>query len=187
MINEQKLTDLYSEAASTLHKASYDETNDVYMTESGEPAISFDKLKDQYFENLGSNAKDIESADAFFKPEKSNAALIEFKNGRFRPIEIKRKMKDSLLVLCDISDIHISDSRKGLDFILVYNKKLRPENAGSDYRNKVVEYVTAKAGMEFVRFGLNSLKGTLFNDVHTYTQEQFEGYLNRYTERNTDK
>lgn len=49
--------------------------------------------------------------------------IIEFKNGDMKSEKrrVKDKIRDSLLLFCDITEMRIAETRKAMDFILVYN------------------------------------------------------------------
>ena len=59
--------------------------------------------------------------------------------------------------------------RKTDEFILVYNEEK------SKY--VIAKYFTKKAGNEFIRFGLERYDGLYFKSVHTYTEKEFEKFM----------
>ena len=65
------------------------------------------------------------SVDALLETDE-NIAFVEFKNGKVNNRNIKDKIRDSLLLFCDLTKQTISDTRKNLDFIVVYNEEKNP-------------------------------------------------------------
>lgn len=103
---------------------------------------------------------------------------------------VKEKIRDSLLLFCDITGMQISDTREWMEFILVYNISKNPmpnqlEREGvqeSNSRDVIAKYISKKAKEEFVRFDLKRFKTLYFKEVHTYSKEEFEEYLVRCAE-----
>ena len=79
-------------------------TNNIhYMVDSQISAIDFDKVKEIYAKGLGISQTPT-SIDAIL-PLEERFIFIEFKNGKINSEEkrnIKSKIKDSLLIFCDI-------------------------------------------------------------------------------------
>ena len=166
-------------------KDNSDKNNIKYMTESQLEVINFDKVKEQYVKDLKSIEANAKSVDALMV----NAALdkiffIEFKNGRIVKKEseikfeikyqIESKIKDSLLIFCDIIKKNISYTRENLIFILVYN-------GSKNSREKIAQHINNMAKKEFVLFGLEKLKGLSFKEIYTYTEKEFADYLQKTT------
>ena len=174
--------DIFAENLSTLKTTSYDDDNAEFMTELEVPVIDFDNVKEQYLRNIGCQDESLTSVDALLSKANYDV-FIEFKNGSLSKKEarlgIYSKIQDSLLMLCDITDSHISQLRQCLDFILVYNEVKNPSkhNMAKDYIN---DHLTALGGKEFVRFGLERYAGVYFRNVHTYNVEEFEEYVLRF-------
>ena len=99
--------------------------------------------------------------------------------------KVKDKIRDSLLMFCDITGEEIADTRKYAEFILVYNIQKNPmpnqlKKASfqeSQSRVNIAKYLCEKANSEFIRFGLEKFKKIYFKDVHTFSTEEFEKYL----------
>ena len=74
------------------------------MTESGVVVINFDQVKIDYMHKHKHSAKDAKSIDALAKVIDGNLYMIEFKNGdcKKEATDIRLKIKDSLLILCDL-------------------------------------------------------------------------------------
>lgn len=152
-----------------------DKTNIQYMTESSLEVIDFDEVKKQYHSNLKLVHDSPKSFDCFTLFNE-NQVFIEFKNGIIEDKEKRREIKEksycSLLMFCDITDKTLSYMRKNIDFILVYNKE-------KNSKEFIKQHYASKAGQELILFSLQGLKTLYFKNVHTYTQDQFEKYLEK--------
>lgn len=188
----------------SLKELSYDSFNSEYMTESEITAIDFDKVKDSYIiNNLESVNPNPKSNDALYISDNKTWTFIEFKNGIIDDkvnFELNKKIYDSLSILFDIdftnSNIEfincISFTRKNMNYMLVYNKEKnksinttnhkagekRQKNKvslqNSESRDYLGKSISRRAGREFIKFGLDQFKGYFFNEVFTYTKEEFE-------------
>lgn len=157
-----------------------------YLTESSIRAVDFDKVKTAYVNHLGLSEETATSVDALAYVA-SHLALIEFKNGEMKSEKrkVKDKIRDSLMILCDISGKTISDTRKNLDFILVYNQNKNPLPnqfkkgiiQESPSRTSIGKYFSQKGGQEYILFDLERYKTLYFREVHTYSKEEFERYI----------
>lgn len=182
----------YQEQITQLKFISYDSSHDEYMTDSLCEVYNFDAVKTQYANSLGLTEEVASSCDGLFWSDKWRG-LIEFKNGKdIKSNEIKFKILNSLLILCDINNINVSDTRSEMEFILVYNSVRKPiteteinqykkdkndiiiESGSKDY---ICKYISKKANTEYRRFGLSAYVGIYFKDVHTYDIEEFESWL----------
>lgn len=94
--------------------------------------------------------------------------------------ELKRKISDSLLIFSDITEKPLSYIRDNINYILVYNEKknsnLPNENQmnPSVNRTQIGNIVTKLANRKFIKFGLGFYEKLFFNEVFTYTKEEFE-------------
>lgn len=180
---------IFKENLSTLKELSKDtsEKNNIsYMTQSELKAIDFDTVKTQYANKLHLSEETASSLDAILLIHE-HEVFIEFKNGNIKneKRKIKDKIRDSLLIYCDITDKHISYTRANIVFILVYNEKKNPiphnlklENSvRQNAREKIAEHIIKKANEELIRFDLEKFKTLYFKEVHTYTENEFEEYL----------
>lgn len=190
MIDDSVFCSDYFYVEKTLHDISFDEEHNEHMTDSVIMAYDFDEIKGEYTRKLHRTENGIASVDAIrFLKEKDRVLFIEFKNGmNFKARELCNKMRDSLLVYCDISNEHISATRNNAEFIVVYNSNRKPIQKEeklyehvqySESRDEIKAYFLSKANKEYVRWGLERYIGIYFNSVHTYNQEAFEDYLNR--------
>ncbi|MCL2842596.1 MAG: hypothetical protein FWE28_03900 [Oscillospiraceae bacterium] len=79
-------------------------------------------------------------------------------------------MLESLLLLTDIIDKRISDTRHNLNYILVYDEKKNPR----DSKMKIKEGISRAGTKQFARFGLEPFEKIYFKNVFTVTEEVFE-------------
>lgn len=107
----------------TLKAASFDSANNQYMTDSALLVVNFDRVKANYLIELGYPPDMAKSVDALAKSVNDTLYMIEFKNGdcRKEDADIRLKIKDSLLILCDICRKRLTDSRNDVVFVLVIN------------------------------------------------------------------
>ena len=143
----------------------------VPMTTATIPVVNFDKVKEEYVKNM-SLSECPKSSDAFYARHDEEMYLIEFKSGVIedgKSHDIRRKMLDSLLLLTDIINKTISNTRKELTYILVYDESKNPASV------KIAETLSGWGGKKFVRFGLNRFETIYFKEVFTVTKEKFEG------------
>lgn len=173
----------------TLKELSADDSdphNIQYMTESSISAVNFDSVKTKYANDLDLSEETMTSVDALVCTQ-DNMAFIEFKNGSMKKEKrkVKDKIRDSLLLFCDVTKKNISETRQKLDFVLVYNLEKNPlpnqltkaMTQESASRIKIGNYFSHKGGQEFVLFDLKRFEKLYFRKVHTYAQEEFEQYL----------
>lgn len=188
----------YGSTIDSLKNISVDTSSAEYMTNSTVEAYNFDKVKSEYTKKLKRTENGISSVDALWINHRYNRLIfIEFKNGKnFTSSEICNKMRDSLLIYCDIADEHISSTRSNAEYVVVYNKEKKPiqkeektyaQPCGvvqeSDSRDFIKDYLLVKkAKSEFVRWGIDKYLGIYFNAVHTYSKEEFDEYLKKVAE-----
>ena len=108
-----------------LSKDDSDISNIKYMTESNSMAVNFDKVKRIYVNTLGLSEESATSVDGLTK-NNTDLLFIEFKNGEVKNRNVKDKIRDSLLLFCDITNTDISYTRQHAQFILVYNEEKNP-------------------------------------------------------------
>lgn len=184
MINLKEIP-IFSKHIGTLMELSKDTAHNEYMTESQIEAINFDDVKTEYTNSLNLSEETASSVDALVKTK--CLYFMEFKNGVMRGEikKVKDKIRDSLLIFCDIANMHISETRKLLDFILVYNEeknskshqKQKPIVIEDDSRVSIGKHFANKAHDEFILFGLENFKKLYFKEVHTYNKKEFEKFL----------
>lgn len=169
-----------------ISKDDSDKNSIVYMTDSSKEAVNFDVVKRKYLNDLSLSEENASSVDGIFE-NNNHLVFVEFKNGKMggEKRKVKDKIRDSLLIFCDITGQHITNTREWLEFILVYNIEKNPlpnqinknEVQESSSRLQIAQYLGGKAEEEFVRFDLKKFKRVYFKEVHTYSQEEFKEYL----------
>lgn len=188
--------DIFKNSISTLKETSKDESKDrngivtnKYMTKLEFNVINFDKVKEKYIKNY-KMANEIKSVDTLIF-EKNLDIFVEFKNGdityykktkdcknekqlldKLMGYVIDWKIRDSLLIYCDLLNKTISYTRENLDFILVYNEDKNKDR--DNLKKKIINL--AKHGDEFVKWGFGKYK-IFFRNVHTYTEKEFEKHI----------
>lgn len=190
--------EIFTRHMTSLKETSLDQRDDgqgVYMTESSKAAINFDSVKEEYVKDLGL-CEAPKSNDALLKDSKGNLVFVEFKNGfmdRQKQFALRKKIYDSVLIFSDITSMGISELRKNMKYILVYNEGVNQTNRTDrplmekqksfvqpspsfDYFAKTIGRHAKK---EYVCFGLNLFQNYCFKEVHTYTQQEFESYLEK--------
>ena len=207
MLNFQALEQYYN-FTTTLKDSSFDSANEIYLTDLPTEVYDFDKIKDEYVNRIIENnqclyAASFRSNDALYRKE-NRLVFIEFKdgnigyelqkNGDSRLADIERKIYDSLFLFCDITDQHISDTRKYMTYILVYNPEKNEDYIQGDSGKtsleanetqysrsyeKIFKHVgkyTSKKNPDF--FGLRKRVSALyFSALHVYDKEEFSRFL----------
>lgn len=184
-ISEKK--DFFSEPnyRSTLHDISVDNSdkdNIKNMTESQRLAIDFDKVKEAYRQECGTPNAPICSVDALLLEEKLTV-MVEFKNGILikngEAIEEEKekiisKMRDSLLIYCDLKKQSISETRTQLKFILVYNEEKNVPG---------IKQISGKIKKIELTSALNNIKRfekIYFKSVVMYSADDFDKFLKKH-------
>ena len=157
-----------------------------YMTEIKAAAVDFDKVKTKYVNELGLSEEAATSVDALINIME-HLTMIEFKNGNMKgeKRKVKDKIRDSLMIFCDITGKNISETRQSMDFILVYNLEKNPLPnqltkgivQESKSRTAIGKHFLQKGGQEYILFDLERFKKLYFREVHTYSQKEFEQYI----------
>lgn len=169
--------DIFSDHITSLKESSKDDSdknNIQYMTMSTVDVVDFDAVKTQYTNALGLSEENAKSVDALMMAF-SEVLFIEFKNGNMKSEKaaVKNKVRDSLLLFCDITQKNIEYTRRNMKFILVYNGS---KNCPS--RSLIAKHISEKAKEPFISFGMEIFKGLYFKEVYTYTELEFDQYLN---------
>ena len=159
--------------------------NDIqYMTSSETEVVNFDLVKRRYVNGLGLSEDAITSVDAIV-PLEDRILFVEFKNGRVNNRNIKDKARDSLLVFLGIIGGDITFSRSNIDFVVVYNLEKNPlpkqaekgQLQETPSRVYIADRFMGKAKKEFICFDLERYEKLYFRNIHTYSKEGFEEYL----------
>lgn len=181
---------LFRDNKDTLKELSKDDhdDNDVssieYMTESDFCAVDFDKVKQVYANSFGHSEDDVFSVDGLSHTD-TELVFIEFKNGKVNNKNVNDKIRDRLLVFCDVTDTNVSYTRQNMDFILVYNENKNPPPnqvtkgivQDSKSRLSIAQCLAHLGKKEFLRFGLERFEKLYFKAVHTYSQGEFEKFI----------
>lgn len=180
-----EMIELFRENQNTLKELSKDtsKAETQYMTESELLAVDFDRVKRIYTNSLGLSEDTAKSCDGLAMVP-AGPIFIEFKNGKVPKDDVKTKIRDSLLLYCDIVKQTISDTRQEMEFILVYNEK---ENQGQvkHSQREIKNHLAKKAGTEHILFGLERFQTLYFRAVHTYSPSQFETFLQNVKKKET--
>lgn len=149
-----------------------------YMCNSLRKAYNFDDIKNQYVRNLNYRPAIIPSSNDALILNEREACFVEFKDGRLddkkKIAEIKRKIFESLLLLCDISKVSISDTRKFLDYILVYNLD-KNDKLASPAAFEIGDHLSNlshKGNMDHFKLR-EAFQGLYFRNVTTMSAEEF--------------
>lgn len=176
----------FEEARTTLKMTSFDDSNQVYMTESEIPVYNFDAIKEWYKRfrmSKTSETLSLKSNDALFVNKEGQAYFIEFKNGNLdsgeRKQALRQKLYDSFIILADKDtctrevipsfESPLEYTRDHMGCIVVYNEAANPV---INKRKKTREHVETKAGM--ARFGLARFQGFIYRNVYTVTEKEFQ-------------
>lgn len=181
---------------STLKETSLDDRDgsvNAYMTDSMLDVVDFDGVKEEYIRDL-QLCETPKSNDALFNDGCGCLVFAEFKNGfinRTEQFSIRKKIYDSVLMFSDITSMGISEMRKMVKYILVYNesanqanildkelqKKQRAQPPPSPALDNFAKTMGKLAKEEYICFGLSIFRNYCFKEVHTYTKTEFEDYL----------
>ena len=166
-----------------------------YMTNSEKiKVINFDNLSKKGYSKmlrLKGQSFPFKTNDALYLDVENNKFIfIEFKNGSFSVNEKNFKEKElpqlelkiigSMYILQEITGKSFKELREITDYILVYNKEKNPHIFSAvDMGNYIVNLGTLnnkkitnpKKG---ISFGIEKFKGYCFENVHTYSKEEFE-------------
>lgn len=168
-----KFVDACSESLATLKETSYDSDHNEYMTESGLVVVNFDNAKTLYMSRF-KYPEDMKSVDALARGADDNLYMIEFKNGRnIDGTDIRLKIKDSVLILCDLCDKRLEDARTEIIFVLVINSS-RVQLKAYD---KIAIMEANITGIACKFCGLNKSAGFLVKQVFIFDAGELENKL----------
>ena len=166
-----------------------------YMTNSEKiKVINFDNLSKKGYSKmlrLKGQSFPFKTNDALYLDVENNKFIfIEFKNGSFSANEKNFKEKElpqlelkiigSMYILQEITGKSFKELREITDYILVYNKEKNPHIFSAvDMGNYIVNLGTLNNKKitnpkEGISFGLEKFKGYCFQNVNTYSKEEFE-------------
>lgn len=159
--------------------------NDIqYMTSSEMEVVNFDLVKRHYANGFGLSEEVVTSVDAIV-PFENGILFVEFKNGKVNNREIKDKARDSLLIFLEIIGEDLAFSRGNIDFVVVYNLEKNPlprqgqkgQLQETPSRVSIANHFMEKAKKEFICFDLERYERIYYRNIHTYSKERFEEYL----------
>ena len=168
----------------------HDKANIRYMTESEKAAINFDDVKKEYVK--GFELSEVpKSNDALFINKNNELVFVEFKNGfmdNSKKYAVRKKIYDSIIILTDILNMGISRLKCSMEYILVYNEEVNKEEQevlekeksivqSSPAFDSIAKSISTMANTEYVCFGIRIFENYCFHKVHTYTEAEFEQYL----------
>jgi hypothetical protein len=169
--------------------------NEEYMTNSEKiKVINFDNLSKKGYSKmlrLKGQSFPFKTNDALYLDVENNKFIfIEFKNGSFSANEKNFKEKElpqlelkiigSMYILQEITGKSFKELREITDYILVYNKEKNPHVFSAvDMGNYIANLGTLNNKKitnpkEGISFGLEKFKGYCFQNVNTYSKEEFE-------------
>ena len=159
--------DSYSDVIDSISVMSMDQTEP--FIESSYKGINFDKVKEEYCKKH--NTKDSQSNDSVFSFNGQDY-FVEFKNTKkLDGKDLRRKIRDSLLIYLDIIDEKLSIARENLGYILVYKKNLEYYKISSKLK-KLAKDDASKAGRDVCDIRKNCT-GLYFNDVKFMGPQEF--------------
>jgi len=200
MMNENDIFE--SQFKDTLEKASYDDTNNQYMTKNQTEVINFDKIKDSFCKSDNLNPKFTAKSNDTLYINNNKYLFIEFKNGNINKkvsYELKLKNYDSTVILSDILNLSLRDFKEKVNYLLVFNedrvKSLDTDVSSSDTdataelhnedssipMDRFIKALEVKAHKKIIRFGLEDFKGYINKDVTTIDVKEFEDIISRDT------
>ncbi|MDY6306864.1 MAG: hypothetical protein SPL71_02185 [Oribacterium sp.] len=115
--------ELFRKHQSTLKDTSYNDAGTEHMTDSSLPVIDFDAVKSEYIRPY--HCSPVPKSNDALLHYGDEYLFIEFKDGNMKNEihGVRRKIFESLLLFCDITDTTISFSRKHVSYMLVYNQE----------------------------------------------------------------
>lgn len=158
-----------------MKNCSKDTKNDEFMTESELQVINFDKVKSAYTADLGLQDSKAHSVDAFVRGKDGSFYLIEFKNGDIsrKQNEIHLKIRDSLLLICDICKKEISNTREDITFVFVYNE----EKANITMQDRIAIAKANSSGHACSWWKLDKLEKVFVKKILIYDRDMLEKKL----------
>ena len=175
----------YPNTLITLREASYDRTNNAYLTNLSYLVYDFDKIKEQYVKEISQALTtctiSFRSNDALYI--KNNTLIfIEFKNGNIashlKKEEVRSKISESLLILTDILDAQLHEIRKDCYYILVYNRQNNPifETQRNTPINQIGTYLARLSNTNHLINGFDRYR-VFFHEVYTINESELERVL----------
>lgn len=151
----------------TIRATSYDSAKNEYMTESEISVINFDEAKTCYMRRF-TPPEDMKSVDAVACGENGEIYMIEFKNGNCSGDDIRMKIKDSVLILCDLCGKRLEDARNEIVFVLVINSE------SLKWYDRVAIAKANQSGTASKFCGLNKSAGFLVKKVLIFDKNELD-------------
>lgn len=169
-----KLHEILDKHTCTLKKASKENNQNDYMTQSKIKVVNFDKLPSEYCKRM--KVPDLPcSNDALYITQDDTWYMIEFKNGTIEKLQICQKFYDSVIMLLELGIIpDIQFVREHFVYILVYNSEKYPKEQESGSREQIYNHVRRRAKKEKEIFDVGKFENYLCKEAHTYTKEIFQ-------------
>ena len=154
-----------------LGNCSFDSEHNERMCESDLQVINFDKVKTSYCNQRGLTEEKAHSVDAIVNGPDDYTCMIEFKNGKIKNARenVQLKLRDSILILCDLCHCNISNTRENLIFVLVYNDER--SNLGWETKRYIGMKTLSTGPVKF--WDLGKAEGFLVRKVMVLSKEQF--------------
>lgn len=161
----------------TLKRISADTTNGQFMVESTLKVINFDLFSREYSSKFHIPVQP-KTNDALYIDQFGKWFFIEFKNGSLKQADIYRKIYDSLIMLNEFGLVSWDFCRKNITYILVYNEDEYNEQYVNDLqkstsRTRIHTAIRNKANKARQLYGIDKLKGYMFEDTYTYNEMEF--------------
>lgn len=185
-MKDYKSIPIFNSNIESIKEVSYDDKNKEYMITSQLQVINFDKVKKEYCKNFSIKSPPKSCDGLYISGDK--IFLLEFKNGKVDSFDVGRKIYDSILIFSDLTESRISETRKNVEYILIYNKE--KNNSGredeknsarniqqSENYEKLEQSFFKIAKEEMKKFNLERFETYVLKEIHTYTKEEFEKFF----------
>lgn len=108
---------------SPFSEVSYDDANNVSIVTSDEYVINFDDVSKNFFNEKYHQKKAYKSIDSLFWSDNTftNMVLVEFKNGKYTCNDIRLKIYDTIITICNYLNKDIDFCRQHISIIIVSN------------------------------------------------------------------
>ncbi len=156
-------------ALNSLKNTSYNSASDTYMVDSSKMVIDFDQAKTNYCTKIGISNEMAASADALCEVEEDYYYLVEFKDGNFETLDIRKKAVDSVAVMSGITGKDLNYIREHTSFILVFNSE--KHRLATEVKRALA--MANKGKVDFAIFGLWKLRGFYYNKVYAIEKNKF--------------
>lgn len=157
-----------------LSECSYDTEHDEKMCSSNLQVVNFDHVKTSYLNDCGFSEEKAKSVDAIADGNDKLTYLIEFKNGNINNEKsVSIKIRDSILMICDICHCNISKTREDVVFVLVYNE----ERSNLSWETKRLLGGANLSGRPIPYMGLDKVEGFLVKKVLMLNATKFENII----------